>query len=109
MDRDDRAGDIEVLHLRARLAAPPPLVEAAACLWLEPGRGALRLEPGPPRRPNAALRKRLGETFSVEPLAALDFWRQSPTRGTLELAARWRGQSTRLLWTGAMMPLAEAV
>jgi hypothetical protein len=97
------------LYARAGRLTAHPLVEAAACLWLEPGRGALHLEPGPPRRPNAALRERLGETFSVEPLAALDFWRQRRTQGTLELAARWRGQSTRLTWTGAMMPFAEAV
>jgi len=97
------------LYARADRLSGHPLVEAAACLWLEPGRGTLHLEPGTPRRPNVALRRRLGETFSVEPLAALDYWRRSPTRGTLELAARWRGQSTRLLWTEAMMPFAEAV
>ena len=97
------------LYVRAGRLTARPLVEAAACLWLEPGRGALHLEPGPPRRPNAALRRRLGETFSVEPLVALDFWRRSATPGTLELAARWRGQSTRLVWTGAIMPPAEAV
>lgn len=97
------------LYTRAGRLTDHPLVEAAACLWLEPGPGTLHLEPGPPRRPNVALRRRLGETFSVEPLAALDSWRQSPTRGTLELAARWRGQSTRLVWTEAMMSCAEAV
>ena len=97
------------LYARAGRLTAHPLVEAAACLWLEPGRGTLHLEPGPPRRPNAALRRRLGETFSVEPLVALDFWRRSATPGTLELAARWRGQSTRLVWTEAIMSLAEAV
>ena len=97
------------LYARADRLSGHPLVEAAACLWLEPGRGTLHLEPGTPRRPNVALRRRLGETFSVEPLAALDYWRRSPTRGTLELAARWRGQSSRLVWTEAMMSFAEAL
>jgi hypothetical protein len=97
------------LYARAARSTAHPLVEAAACLWLERGRGTLELEPGPRRRPNETLRRRLGETFSVEPLAALDFWRRSPTQGTLELAGRWRGQSTRLVWTEAMMSCAEAV
>ena len=64
------------IYARAGRLVGRPLVEAAACLWLEPGRGSLRLDPLPPRRPDAALRKRLGETFSVEPLAALDWWRR---------------------------------
>jgi hypothetical protein len=97
------------LYARAGRLTAHPLVEAAACLWLERGRGTLHLEPGLPHRPDATLRRRLGETFSVEPLAALDFWRRSPTRGTLELAAGWRGQSTRLIWTEPMMSFAEAV
>jgi len=97
------------LYARAGRLTDHPLVEAAACLWLEPGRGTLRLEPVPFRRPNAAMRQRLGETFSVEPLVALDSWRRSSTPCTLELAARWRGQSTRLVWTEAMLPFAEAV
>jgi hypothetical protein len=96
------------LYARAGRLTGYPLVEAAACLWLEPGRGTLRLGPGPPGRPNAALRRRIGETFSVEPLAALDCWRRNPAPCTLDLAARWRGQSSRLVWTEAMMPLVEA-
>ena len=95
------------LYARAGRLTAHPLVEAAGCLWLEPGRGALHLEPGPGRPPNAALRRRLGETFSVEPLVALDFWRRSGALGTLDLAARWRGQSTRLVWTDAIMSPAE--
>ncbi len=87
------------IYARAGRLVGRPLVEAAACLWLEPGRGSLRLDPLPPRRPDAALRKRLGETFSVEPLAALDWWRQRGAVGTLELTGRWRSESTRLVWT----------
>ena len=74
--------------------------------------GAARSVSSPARGgagPTAALRRRLGETFSVEPLAALDFWRRSATRGTLELAARWRGRSTRLVWTGASLELQPCV
>ena len=95
------------LYARARRLTALPVVEAAACLWLEPGGGVVRIEPGPPRQPNAGLRRRLGETFSVEPLVALDFWRRSGGLGTLEMAARWRGQSSRLIWTGATLSPAE--
>ena len=95
------------LYARAGRRSALPLVEAAACLWLEPGAGALHMEPGPPRQPNAGLRRRLGETFSVEPLVALDSWRRSGGFGTLEMAARWRGQSTRLIWTDATLSPAE--
>jgi hypothetical protein len=96
------------LYTRAGRLVGRPLVEAAACLWLEPGRGSLRLDPAPPPPASSALRRRLGETFSVEPLAALDWWRQQGAVGTLELEARWRSESTRLIWTEPMTPVRES-
>ena len=90
------------LYARARRAPGDPLVEAAACLWLEAGRGTVTLAAGAPRRAASALRRRLGETFSVEPLAAVDWWRERGAVGTLELTGRWRAESTRLIWTEPM-------
>ena len=90
------------LYAGARRTHGHPLVEAAACLWLEAGRGTVTLAPAEPRRAVSALRRRLGETFSVEPLAAVDWWRERGAVGTLELAGRWRAESARLIWTEPM-------
>ena len=87
------------LYARARRLTGSPLVEAAGCLWLERGRGDLRLESGGGGRGAVALRRRLGETFCCEPLAALDLWRTRGAAGTLELGGRWRGETARLVWT----------
>jgi len=93
------------LYARAGRLAGRPLVEAAACLWLERGDGVLRLGAGAKSPEALALRRRLGETFACEPLLALDCWRRRSPVGTLELTGRWRGEATRLTWTDA---LAEA-
>jgi hypothetical protein len=90
------------LYARERRALGRPLVEAAACLWLEPGRGILSLGRGAADRAASPLRRRLGETCAVEPLAAVDWWRERGAVGTLELAGRWRTESTRLLWSEPM-------
>ena len=87
------------LYLRGGRLTGRPLVEAAACCWLEPGDGRLSLGPGGPRRGRAPIARRLGESLSVEPLAALDAWRAAGAAGTLELTARWRGEGARLCWT----------
>jgi len=91
--------ECEDLYARGGRLAGAPLVEAAACLWLEPGRGEIRLEPGGGGRGTSALARRLGETLCCEPLAALDAWRRAGAAGTLDLTGRWRGQRARLVWT----------
>ncbi len=93
--------ECEDLYVRARRPSRPPLVEAAACLLLEAGRGALHIDAGP-GRPDARLRRRLGETFCCEPLAALDLWRRRGAAGTLQLTGRWWGETARLVWTDPM-------
>jgi len=89
---------------RARRLAGSPLVEAAGCLWLEQGGGHIRLESACARAEPIGLRRRLGQSFSCEPLAAIDLWRRSGAAGTLDLLGRWRGENTRLVWTDVMGP-----
>jgi hypothetical protein len=96
------------LYARAGRLWRPPLVEAAACLWLEPGAGDLVIEPGRGEAIDAGLRQRLGETFSCEPLAGVDLWRHRGAAGTLHLTGRWRGETTRLVWTRPMERPEEA-
>lgn len=96
--------ECEGLYARSGRLCRRPLVEAAACLWLEAGQGTLSLESG---RDGAGetgtdLRRRLGETFCCEPLAALDSWRRMDRAGTLNLTGRWRGETARLVWTDPM-------
>jgi hypothetical protein len=95
------------LYARARRLTGHPLVEAAGCLWLEPGRGTLAIESqgGGGRPIPGGLRPRLGETFACEPLAALDLWRRGEAGPTLCLSGVWRGETVRLRWTE---PLAAA-
>ncbi len=87
------------LYARARRPTAGPLVEAAGCLWLEPGRGALHIDSARGERRETEIRRRLGETFCCEPLAALDLWRRRGAAGTLDLTGRWRGETARLVWT----------
>lgn len=90
------------LYARAPRLSAAPLVEAAACLWLEPGRGALHIEPSSAPRGRDEAARRIGETFTVGPLAALALWRTGGGEGTLELTARWRRESARLVWTDSL-------
>jgi len=76
-----------------------PLVEAASCLWIEPGTGTLRIESAGRGVPSSAIHRRLGETLCCEPLAALDLWRRRGAAGPVELTGRWRGECARLVWT----------
>jgi hypothetical protein len=90
------------LYERGRRLAGAPLVEAAACAWLEPGPGTLSLALGAARGPRrAAIAARLGETFACEPLAAIACWRAQGAREPLTLDGRWRRESARLAWRGA--------
>lgn len=92
------------LLARGRRWIGAPLVEMAAALWLEPGQGALTLDggraaPGRGGTPRArVLRRRLGETFACEPLAALGLWRREPEPGTLMLDGAWQGETAQLSW-----------
>ena len=99
--------ECEDLYRRGRRLAGRPLVEAAACLWLEPGEGTLRLEDagtgsGGPRGADA-VRRRVGETFACEPLAALALWHhaghRTPPGVPPVLCGRWRGERVQLRWS----------
>ena len=85
-------------HARGRLARP--LVEAAGCLWLEPGEGTLRFDHRRGRgRAVAGARRRLGEMLACEPVAALALAREAGHEGPLRLDGAWRGETARLAWS----------
>ena len=73
-----------------------PLVETAACLWLERGEGELRFESV--RGGAAGPAARGGERFAAGPLADLREWLDRASDGPLELSGRWRGERARLHW-----------
>jgi hypothetical protein len=87
------------LYARAARLLGRPLVEAAGCLWLEPGRGRLVFESrrGAGRRARP-LRKDDGEMLGCAPLAALDRWRRGGALAPLDLVGAWRGEQARLVW-----------
>jgi len=86
------------LYVRAGRACSRPLVEAAACVWLTPGEGRLALDAAGLGRVGAdSVRRRLGETFACEPLAALGVERAAG-RGARTLCGSWRGQTAALSW-----------
>ena len=86
------------LYARHRRCYRWPLVETAACLWLERGGGELSFESarGGPRATGAAGQ---GERFAAGPLADLRDWRARATAGPVELSGRWRGEQARLHWS----------
>ncbi len=89
------------LYRRQRRLVGAPFVEAAGCLWLEPGTGSLSFVQG--RRHDCtetdSLRRRVGETFACEPLLGLWLWRESGKGRPLTLHGRWRGETAELSWT----------
>lgn len=89
------------LYTRGRKLTGHPLVEAAGCLWLEPGKGSLTIEShsGGGRPSRDGIRGRLGETFACEPLAALDLWRRGEASPALCLSGAWGGETVQLRWT----------
>ena len=88
------------LYERGRRLTGAPLVEAAACAWLEPGPDRLSMSLGRAHgRARPAVARRIGETFACEPLAALAAWRAGGGREPLALEGRWRHEWARLLWT----------
>jgi len=91
------------LYARGARLTARPLVEAAACAWLEPGLGTLGLEcdRGRRRRDPEGIRRRLGEAFACEPFAALDLGRRAALSECFEVSGVWQGQRATLSWTGA--------
>lgn len=88
------------LYARAPRLMARPLVEAAGCLWLEPGQGRLLLESRRSGKGRArASRAEAGEMFGCEPLAALDRWRRGGESAPLDLMGVWRGEQARLVWS----------
>ena len=87
------------LFARAPRLVGRPLVEAAACLWLEPGQGRLVFESSRAEgRRSRVTEADDGEMLGCGPLAALDRWRRSGSRAPLELCGVWRGERARLVW-----------
>ncbi len=81
---------------RSRRLVGPALVETAACLVLEPGRGRLTLEWPASPPPRHAPRH-----WACEPLVALAGLRAGPGTDVV-LHGAWRGRHARLVWTGAL-------
>jgi hypothetical protein len=95
------------LYARARRLLRWPLVEAAGCVWLEPGRGQLRFESERGRAPAHGADTR--ELFACEPLVVLDRWRRGlASAGSLELQGSWRGERARLAWSESALPAGVA-
>lgn len=84
------------LYARHRRFDRRPLVETAACLWLERGEGDLRFESSRGARADSA---RNGERFAAGPLADLRDWLDRAPAGPLELSGCWRGEHARLRWS----------
>ena len=90
------------LYERARALTVAPLVEAAGCLWLEPGTGSLSLALGRARgRGRPGIARQVGETLACEPLCAVARWRAGGAGEPLVLDGRWRGEAARLSWHDA--------
>jgi hypothetical protein len=88
------------LYSRHRRLTGWPLVEAAGCLWLEPGAGTLSLEwrRGRAHPPEEGARRQPGEMLACGPLAALDLWRGGGSDEPLRLGGAWRGEVVELTW-----------
>lgn len=84
------------LYVRHRRFLRWPLVETAACLWLERGAGELVFESS---RGGGRGGAGAGERFAAAPLADLRDRRARTPGGPFELTGRWRGEHARLLWS----------
>ena len=93
------------LFERGRGGLARPLVEAAGCLWLEPGEGTLDLTHERGRRRDAeAARGRFGEMLACEPVAVLAVSRERQDRGPVSVQGAWRGATARLAWSQSPYP-----
>ena len=86
------------LYARHRRSYRWPLVETAACLWLERGTGTISFESARDGRWVVGAAGP-GERFAAAPLADLRDWRARRTAGSVELSGRWRGEQARLHWS----------
>ncbi|HET7875776.1 MAG TPA: hypothetical protein VFN71_09635, partial [Methylomirabilota bacterium] len=87
------------LYERSRRLVGEPLVEAAACLWLERGAGDLVFEARRDgQRGRRAASPSARELMSCGPLADLHAWWRQSRAGPLELRGAWRGETARLVW-----------
>ena len=88
------------LFARARGRLARPLVEAAGCLWLEPGEGTLSVDHRRGgRRAAGDARRRLGEMLACEPVAALALARGGRVGGPVSIEGAWRSETARLSWS----------
>ncbi len=93
------------LFERGRGGLARPLVEAAGCLWLEPGEGTLSLSHERGRKRDAeAARERFGEMLACEPIAALAIARERGAREPVSVHGAWRGATARLAWSQSPYP-----
>lgn len=97
------------LFARSRGPLARPLVEAAGCLWLDPGQGTLSFERRRGgRRESVGERHRLGEMLACEPIATLALARSRGTLGPPRLTGAWRGETARLRWSRHPYPVRGA-
>jgi hypothetical protein len=94
------------VYARVRRLVRWPLVEAAACVWLEPGRGRLTFESRRGRPRAHPLPEDAEGLFACQPLAALDRWRRAHASAPLELKGSWRGEDARLVWSESALATA---
>jgi hypothetical protein len=87
-------GECADLYARYRRFYRWPLVETAACLWLEPGAGELSFHSARVARRGAP--GPAGERFAAGPLAELRDRQAAPAGGPIELSGWWRGEYARL-------------
>jgi len=87
------------LYTRHRRFTKWPLVQTAACLWLERGVGDLRFESR--RDGSGAGPGRADERLAAGPLADLREWLDRGAAGALELSGHWRDEHARLQWSMA--------
>jgi hypothetical protein len=85
----------------ARAPLAEPFVEAAACLWLEPGEGTLTFSRHRGRGGDGRAQRRLGEMLACEPLASLALARDEAGPGPVWVEGSWRGETARLEWSGS--------
>jgi hypothetical protein len=86
------------LYTRHRRSYRWPLVETAACVWLERGAGALSFESARAGG-RAGGASGAGERFAAGPLVDLRDWRAGAPASSVELSGRWRGEHARLHWS----------